>query len=110
MVFFVDSAYRTNSDTLTTGYTAGFTQAHFECGTDEGLETTFVSADYADTLYFFADSCTSTAKDTFVVIANHMSCTGVQFIFDLCAIIVGFIINAQFFSQSLKFTVVAAYA
>ena len=104
------STGRADCDTLTTGYTAGLTQSHIKCGTNEGCESTLVRTDYADALNFLTHCGAAAAQDTFAVVADHMYCTVIDAGWGTSAIIVAFVLNAKFFCKLLQFAVTAAYA
>ena len=95
-VFLIQSACRADCDTLAAGYTAGLAQAHLECGTDEGGETTLVGADDADSLYLFTGSGAAAAEDTLAVVADHVSRAVVDTGRSLFAIVVITVLHAQF--------------
>ena len=81
--------------TLAAGYAAGLAQAHIECGTDDGGETTLIGADDADSLYLFTGSGTAAAEDTFAVVTDHVGRTLIDTGRSLLSIVVIAVFHAQ---------------
>ena len=91
----IESACRADCDTLAAGYAAGLAQAHIECGTDDGGETTLIGADDADSLYLFTGSGTAAAEDTFAIVTDHVGRTLIDTGRSLLSIVVIAVFHAQ---------------
>ena len=109
-IFFLKSSSWTYCNTLTAGYTAGFSQSHLKWGADKCGKTTHVCSDYADALYLVADCAAAAAENTFAVVANHVSCAVINSRRGFLTVKEAFCLNAQFLTKLLKLAVSAAHA
>ena len=109
-IFFSQSPCRTDGNTLATGYAACLTESHVKGRTNIGFKASLIGSNHADALNLFTDSHTTTAENTFAVIANHMGGRGINFAFKHLAVIFMFIGHAQIPAELLQFTVSASNA
>ena len=108
VIFLSQSSGRTYGNTLSAGYTGGFSQTHLKGGADISCKPAMVSADHANALYVVTYSHTAAAQDTFAVVADHVGSGVVDLRWRLFPVIISLVLNTQLMSQFLKLAVSAA--
>ena len=101
IILLIESSCRTGRDTLAAGYTACVAQRKVKCSSDIGSKASSVGPDDAHGLDLIADRAAAPAKDTFIVVTDHMGRRGIQLVMILfpCKIIL--IVYPKLFTKLL---------
>ena len=103
IILFSQRAGGASHNTLTAGYARSQTQTIIESRADVGGETALVCTNNRDTLPFIANRYATAAKDTFIIIANHMDGGIINIECINIAIECIFLIHAIFIAKTLQF-------
>ena len=108
IVFFNDCARRAVYDALSAGDARHIGKVFFKCRTDVRVKAARIGADDRNALRV-ACGDTAAAKDTFVVVANHMCGRGIQVIADGFARECFGVVHTVILAELLQFAVAAAH-
>ena len=109
IVLFIKSAYGAGNNALTATDACLRHKGLFESGRDVSVEASVKRVDNADTL-FVTSRYATTAKNTFVVVADERRRACVKLLVDLCTCVVVLVFNSEIGTELLKLAALVSYA